>query len=279
MWQAHCNYDMDAKLEEVAIRYGELQDEVNDMEEELKQLQAGTFGTDSEDAEERAREFFSDASRGGGTVGTKRIDEVRQKKSELEAERNSTRESLLEEIVKLQLPFEETIEPREESVAFPFSESMSEEVLEAISEVLNEDLTSGEVRITQEDLVVESNDVEEAIEKAESFIENLRTNAGTKVDIDEYLDDLRDRDKKVRLTLYILHKADRPLTKKEIESRMGVEPGTLRGQLYYVLEHDPYLKKKDQEFSLSETGREVIEGYIEEYGAPDGVEQTKEVSQ
>jgi hypothetical protein len=270
---------MDGGLEEVAIRYRELQEEILAKEEELKELQAGTFGTNSENAEERAREFFSDASRTEGTTGTKRIDEVRQKKSELEVERDSARESLLEEIVNLQLPFEETIEPRDESVAFPFSESMPEEVIEAISEVLNEDLTSGEIRITQEDLVVESNDVEEAIERAESFIENLRTNAGTKVDIDEYLDNLRDRDKKVRLILHILHKANGPLTKKEIESRMGVEPGTLRGQLYYVLENDPYLKKKDQEFSLSETGKEVIEGYIEEYGAPDGVEQTKEVSQ
>lgn len=270
---------MDGRLEEIASKYRELEEEILAKEDELRELQAGTFGTDSEDAEERAREFFSDASRNGGSAGTERLDEVRKEKSELESERKTIRENLLEEIVDLQLPFEETIEPRDEMVAFPFSEPIPEEVIEAIGEILNEDVRSGEVALTQDALIVESDDVENAIGRAESFIESLRAKAGTKVDIDEYLDDLRERDEKVRLTLYILREADRPLTKKEIESRMGVETGTLRGQLYYVLEHDPYLKKTDKEFSLKETGREVIDGYIEKYGAPERIEQSKEVSQ
>jgi len=269
---------MENGLTEKASRYYEVQNEIESKQETLKELQAGTFGTDSEDAEERARQFFSNASRDNGSGRTEKIDELRDEISKLQDELNAVREELLERLVDLQLPFEQVIEPGEETVKFPFSEQMSEEVIQAIEDVLNEDLGNGEVIINTDALVVETEDVEEAIEKAETRIETLRTNAGTKVDIDEYLKELRSRDEKVAQTLYILLEEE-PLTKKEIESRMGVEPGALRGQIYYVLDNDPYLKKQDGEFSLTETGREVIKEYIEEYGEPEVIEQPKEVSE
>jgi hypothetical protein len=268
---------MEDGFEERAERYNELQRQIGSKQEELSELQAGTFGTDSEGAEERAREFFSNAGRDAGSGGAERIDELRGQISELEDEFDSVREDLLERLVDVQLPFEEVIEPGEDVVRFPFSEELSSDVIEAVEDVLNEDLGSGEVRITPEALVVETDDVEDAIEMAESRIEGLRANAGTKVDVDEYLDNLRGRDEKVALTLHILHQ-EAPLTKREIEERMGVEKGTLRGQLYYVLDNDPYLKKSGEEFSLTETGREVIEAFVEEYGVPEGAEQAQEVA-
>ena len=264
-------------MEEKASRYHEIQEMLEAKQEELGELQAGTFGTDSEDAEKRARQFFSNTSRDAGSGQTEKIDELRDEVSELKDEREVVEEELLERLVDLQLPFEQVIEPGEKDVEFPFSERISEEVIWAIEDVLNEDLGGGEVAITTDALVVETNDVEEAIERAETRIEALRDNAGTKVDIDEYLEKLRSRDKKVVLTLHVLYHEE-PLTKREIESRMGVESGTLRGQLYYVLDNDPYLKKQDKEFSLTETGREVIEGFVEKYGEPEKIEQLKEVS-
>lgn len=262
---------------EKALKYNEMQDKIASKHDDLKELKAGTFGTDSENAEERAREFFSNASQNGETSRTEQIDDLRKEIAELKEGFDSVKEELLERLVDLQLPFEQVIEPGEDAVEFPFSEQISPEVIEAIEDVLNEDLRNGEVVITSEALVVETDGVEEAIERAESFVEGLRANAGTKVDIDEYLDELRKRDQKVALTLYILHQEE-PLTKREIESRMGVDAGALRGQLYYVVENDPYLKKQGKEFSLTETGRDVIEGYIDEYGAPEGIEQPREVS-
>ena len=259
-------------------RYRELQESIESKQGELEELQAGTFGTDSEDTEERAREFFSDASIDESSGRTEKMDDLRSQISSLEEERATVKEECLERFVDLQLPFEQIIEPGDETVEFPFSEEVPEEVIHAIEDILNENLSEGDVVINPNELVVKTDDVEEAIEKAEARIAELRSNAGTKVDIDEYLEALLERDKKVTLTLYILNK-DEPLTKKEIESRMGVEPGTLRGQLYYVLDNDPYLKKQGEEFSLTETGREVIQGYLEEYGEPEGIEQIEEVSQ
>lgn len=269
---------MDGKLEGEANTYHEVQKEIESKQEALKELQAGTFGTESPDAEERARAFFSNVSKDSGDGRTKQIDNLREELAELDEQLAQVRMNLWESIVDLQLPFEQVIEPGEEAVEFPFSEQVSNEVIEAIDDVLDEDIKGGDVVITTDSLVVETVDIEEAIGKAESFIEGLRANARMKVDIDEYLEELRNRDEKVRLTLYILSQ-DEPLTKKEIETRMGVETGALRGQLYYVLNNDPYLKKEGQEFSLTETGREVIEGYIREYGTPDEIEQPKEAGQ
>jgi len=269
---------MEDDIEKIARTYYNVQASLQSKHEELSELQAGTFGTDSENTEERARQFFSNASRNGGSGQTEKIDKLRDEISELEEDFETTREKLLERLVDLQLPFEQVIEPKEQVVNFPFSEEIPEEVIKSIEEVLNEDLSGGSVRISTNSLVVETDNVEDAIEMAESRIESLRANAGTKVDIDEYLEELRGRDKKVALTLYILYN-EQPLTKKQIESRMGVEPGTLRGQLYYVLENDPYLKKQEKEFSLTETGRDVIEGYIEEYGEPEGIKEPTEVSE
>lgn len=269
---------MEGKIEEEASKYHELQEKIESKQEDLKELQAGTFGTDSEDAEERARAFFSNVSRDSGAGRTEQIDELREEISELNDQLDKIRTDLWESITDLQLPFEEVIDPCEETVEFPFSVKVPSEVIEAIDVVLDENLTNGDVIITSDALIVETNDVEEAIEMAESFVEALRNNARTKVDIDEYLEELRNRDEKLRLTLYILSQEE-PLTKKEIETRMGVEPGALRGQLYYIVDNDPYLKKQGEEFLLTETGREVIESYIEEFGAPDGIERMEEVSQ
>lgn len=269
---------MDGSMQEKASRYHEAQEKLESKKEELKELQAGTFGTDSEDTEERARQFFSNASRNGVSGQTEKIDKLRDEVSELQDELGALKDELLERLVDLQLPFEQVIEPGEEAVKFPFYEQIPEEVLRAIEDVLNEDLNSGDVSITTDELVVNTDDVEQAIERAETRIEGLRANAGTKVDIDEYLGELRNRDRKVALMLYILHQEE-PLTKKGIESRMGVEPGTLRGQLYYVLDNDPYLKKQGEEVSLTETGREVIKAFVEKYGEPERVEQPQEVSE
>lgn len=269
---------MEGKLEEEASRYHELQDEISSKQEKLKELQAGTFGTDSEDAEERARAFFSNVSRDTGNGRTEQIDELRDEISDLSGQLDGVRMDLWESVVDLQLPFEEVIEPQEDTVEFPFSEQVPNEAIDAMDDVLDEDITSGDVVITPDALIVETSDVEAAIEKAEDFIEGLRANARMKVDIDEYLEELRNRDEKLRQTLYILS-MEEPLTKKEIEARMGVESGALRGQLYYIVENDPYIKKQGKEFSLTETGREVIEGYIQEYGAPEGIKQSREVEQ
>ena len=107
------------------------------------------------------------------------------------------------------------------------------------------------------------------MDQAMSRIQELRSKANMMIDVEQYVDDINSRDEKIVKTLYVLHKSNNPLSKKEIEERIGVDAGDLRGTLYYVLDNDPYLKKSDSEFSLSDMGRRVIEAYIEQYGSPE----------
>ena len=42
--------------------------------------------------------------------------------------------------------------------------------------------------------------------------------------------------------MFTLREMGKPLTKNEIKKEMGLESGDLRGQLYYVLDNDPYYR-------------------------------------
>jgi predicted transcriptional regulator len=270
---------MEGELKQNALRYREAQDRLERKRKERREAQQGAFGTDSEETEERARQFFSKASRNGGGGKPSEVDRLREEEADLEEERDAAREDLLKLVMNLQLPFKEVIDPGDSIVRFPFSEEVPSEVIEALDEVLNGSVTGGEVTLKPEALVVKTEDVETAIDAAERFIGDLRAQAGTEVEIEEYVEELRNRDEKVAKTLFILYEADGPLTKREIETRMGLEAGELRGQIYYVVKNDPYLQKEGEEFVLTETGRKVIEEYVAEYEEPVNAAQPQEVTE
>jgi len=70
--------------------------------------------------------------------------------------------------------------------------------------------------------------------------------------------------------LYVLHENDnKPMTKAELEDAIGLDRGDLRGQLYYVLDNDPYLKKQDDGITLTPNGMKVIERFVEQYDVPE----------
>lgn len=261
---------MQDNLIEKARKYIDLQETDQEKQNKLRELQSEMFGEGSEETEKKAREFFSDVGRGEQqSTKTQEIDELRQDLSELEETLETTREELQELLVNVQFPLNETIDIEDEEIVFPYSDEIPQEVIDAIESVLEEDLSREGVKIETDAIRVETADVDVAMDQAMSRIQELRSKANMMVDVEQYVDDINSRDEKIVKTLYVLHKSNNPLSKKEIEERIGVDAGDLRGTLYYVLDNDPYLKKSDSEFSLSDMGRRVIEAYIEQYGSPE----------
>lgn len=265
------------KLKEKAKSFIDLQETKDEKQSQLKDLQAEMFGEDSEETEQKAREFFSNV---GGleqqSSKTQEIDELRGELVELEDSLETTREELQELLVEVQFPLNETIGVGDDQVEFPYSEEVPQEVIDAIEIVLEVDLSEDGVTIDTDAIRAETTDVDEAMDRAMDRIDELRSKANMMVDVEQYVDDIYGRDEKLAKALYVLYQTDESLPKKEIEKRIGVETGDLRGQLYYVLDNDPYLKKSDQEFSLSDTGERVMEAYIDRYGRPEGLPEEGE---
>lgn len=247
------------------------------IQERIEQLQTEMFGEGSEETERKARAFFSDVGQGQeGESRTEEIDELRDEHAETEQALEAAREELQELLVNVQFPLNETIDVRDEEVAFPYSEEVPQEVLDAIELVLNEELDQDGVTFDTDEIRVETTDVDEAMDLVMGRTEDLRERANTMVDVDQYVEDIRDRDEKLAKVLYVLYWSGEEFSKKELEERIGVESGALRGQLYYVLDNDPYLEKNEQKFSLSDTGRRVMEEYVDRYDPPEGLDEVVE---
>lgn len=258
------------ELVEKAERMIRLQKEIRDEQERLRELQSEMFGNGSEETEKKAREFFSSVGVDESSSGrTEEIDELRSSLSKSEAELETTREELQKLLVDVKFPLNETIDTTESEVVFPYSDEIPQEVIDAIEIALEDDLTGGQVRIGTDAIQVETTDVDAAMELAMDWIEALRSKANMMVDVEQYVEELHNRDEKIVKTLYVLQQCGEPLTKSELENRIGVESGELRGSLYYVLDNDPYLEKSDSQFSLTDIGERVIEAYCEHYAAPD----------
>lgn len=267
---------MEDELIEGAKRMTDLQEEVQVKQEKLNDLQSEMFGNGSEETEKKAREFFSSVGNDGINSGkTQEIDELRSSLSESEAELETTREELQKLLVDVKFPLNETIDAMESEVEFPYSEEIPQVAINAIEIALEEDLSRGPVSIDTDMIRVETTDIDEAMNLAMSRIEELRSKANMMVDVEQYVEALHDRDEKIVKTLYLLQQSDNPLSKGEIEDRIGVESGELRGSLYYVLDNDPYLEKSDSQFSLTDMGERVIEAYCEHYVAPDLPEEVE----
>lgn len=247
-----------------------LQQEVNEQQERLEQLQSEMFGNDSRETEEKAREFFSNVGGDRKNSGrTQEIDELRARLSESKSKLETVREELQKLLVEIRFPLNETITTENDKVEFPYDEDIPQEVIDAIEIALGEDLNGDPVSIDNDAIRVHATEVDEAMDMAVDRIESLRSKANNILDVEGYVEELHDRDQKIIKTLYALQQADRPLSKSEIEKRIGVDNGVLRGNLYYVLDNDPYLKKSDSQFSLTDVGKRVIEVYCRHHGVPD----------
>lgn len=252
-----------------AKKHSELKSEIENIEEELSELQRDTFGAESEETEKKARQLFAEVgSAEDGADSSQQIDGLREKQDQLEAEMESVRSELLEQLADIRFPLDGTIESEGERVVFPYDEPIDSDVLEAIGTVLSEDINRNGVSINTDAITVETESTDEAIESVERRVMNLRKTAEAHYDAAEHVEALHERDSKVAGMMYTLSRSKKPLTKNELEAEMGLESGDLRGQLYYVLKNDPYLQKPEKEVELTSTGQMVIDEYVDQFGKP-----------
>ncbi|PSQ26287.1 hypothetical protein BRD03_10745 [Halobacteriales archaeon QS_9_68_17] len=252
-----------------AQNLAELKQEREETEQKLSELKSDTFGTDSEEAEEKARSFFENVGMGEGAGKTQEIDETKQKLNDIEQKLEEFQEEILRTLTEVQFPFNETIDQRDSSVAFPFTKELPEETIEVINNVVQNDGGTGTVELEREGLVTHTDEVNEAIDEVEEFVNKLRKAAQHELNTEDYAKDLIERDIKIQRMLYELYENDEPLAKKELEMETGVEKGGLRGVLYHVLDDEPYLVKENKKYRLSDIGEDVVEKFLEQFGVPE----------
>lgn len=257
----------------------ELQQEQENAEQKLSELKTDTFGTDSEEAEEKARSFFEDVGMGEGAGRTQEIDETKQKLNDIEQKLDELQEEILRALTEVQFPFNETIDQRDGAVAFPFTKELPEETVEVITNVVENGGEKGTVHLERDGLIAQTEDVNEAIDEVEEFANKLRKSAQHELNTEDYAKELSERDIKIQRMLYELNESDEPLAKKELEMETGVEKGGLRGVLYHVHDNEPYLVKENKKYRLSDIGEDVVEKFLEQFGVPEKPEQEPEVDE
>jgi len=261
---------MREELIEAAKTYSETQDRLNDMEAEIEELREKTFGDDSEDTEEKARQLFDEVGRTDkDSSKTERLDSLREEKEQLRNEKTDAEEDLLELLVDVRFPLDETIQGDQPPVEFPFSESIDLAVLDAISDVMGEDMQNGKIEIQTDAIVIDTESIDEAIEAVEHKVSKIRDRADANLDVPAQVEKIKDRDPKVAAMLYVLQENDnQPMTKAEMEDEIGLDRGDLRGQLYHVLDNEPYLKKQEDGVTLTANGKKVIGKFVQEHDVP-----------
>lgn len=268
---------MDGELPEVAQEYYDKKQHLSESKQELTELRSNVFGDDSEEVKEKAQSLFENVGVGNGNSKRQKVNELEQEVSELEQEIDELEEKLQRKFTEIRFPFDETIENREEEeVAFPFADPILEEVIEALDDVIRNNVNGGEVELRTEEIVVYTDDVSEAISAVENFAEEIREAARHELNTDEYVEKLASRDVKIQRMLYELYESDDSLAKKELEERSGVEKGGLRGVLYSVYDRDQYLVKENKKYSLSEIGQSVMEKFAERHEKPEIQSEEKE---
>lgn len=281
---------MRTELIDTAKEYCEVQNRIEEVKHEIDELREQAFGGGSERTEEKARELFSEvSSTGGDSSNTEELKALREEESELNDQLAELENDLLEKLVNVRFPLDETIQGDEPPVEFPFSESIDSAVLDAISAALGENIRDGEVKIQTDAIMVETASIDDAIKAVEREISDIRDRADANLNVPEQVQKVKDRDPKVAAILHVLKENNNePMAKAEMEDAIGLDRGDLRGQLYYVLEHDPYLKKGDDGFTLKPNGKKVIERFVHKYGVPElvadggntgedaGIEETNE---
>lgn len=253
-----------------AQRYYEHKQQMREKEQELSELRSNTFGTESEEVEEKAKSLFDNVGVNKDDSRSQEIEEVEQELEGIRQQVESLEEELQRDFTEIRFPFDETIENREEEeeVAFPFIEPIPDELIDALDDVIRNEINGGEVELRTDEIVVYTDDVEEAITEVEAFAQDIRDAARHELNTDEYVEKLATRDVKIQRMLYELYESDERLAKKELEERSGVESGGLRGVLYSVYDRDPYLVKENKKYGLSEVGRSVMEKFVENYEKP-----------
>jgi hypothetical protein len=259
------------RMTEHAREYLELKEKLQEKREQVKDKKDELFGSEASETEEKARDFFTEVSTDSSDTETKALDKLKEEEKKLDKKFADAREDFLNSVSELKFPLEHRIEENGEEFVFPFKKEIEDTVVEALQDILNDDTDRDDIELDVNSLTVTASTSDDAMDKVSTWVKNIRETARMKRDKNKYVSKLKNRDPKIQNMLYELYTSDKPLKKAELEQRIGVEKGELRGVLYQVLNNDPYLDKKNQKFSLTTTGEEVMEAFEDRYGEPDPI--------
>jgi hypothetical protein len=260
-------------------KISELEQELEDERQKLSELKTNTFGVDSEEAEEKAKLLFKKAGTGEGSENTDQIEKAKKRIQDTEETIEDLQENIQQKLTEIKFPFNETIDQKNGSVVFPFADELPQETVDFIQGIIQNGEEKSSVDLQTDSIVVEKEDVNEAIDAVDDFTDEIRSCAQHELNTDEYASKLANRDIKIKRMLYELYENDEPLAKKDLELATGVGKGGLRGVLYHVHDEDPYLVKENKKYRLSDIGRTVVEKFLDEHGVPEKPNQDGEASE
>jgi hypothetical protein len=259
------------RMTDHAEEYLELKEKLQEKREQVKDKKDELFGSEASETEEKARDFFTEVSTDSSGDETKALDKLKEEEKNLDKKFDDAREDFLNSVSELKFPLEHRIDETGEDFVFPFKQDIDQAVIDALKSALNDDIDREDIEFDTDSLKVTASNTDEAMDKVSKWVKKIRKTARMKRDKNKYVSKLKNRDLKIQSMLFELYKSDEPLKKGELEQRIGVEKGELRGVLYQVLNNDPYLEKKNQQFSLTKTGEEVMQAYEDRYGEPDPI--------
>ena len=265
------------KLKEAYQNLISLKKKKEEVAVEIEKLQESTFGEVSTE-EDIARKFFSELALSTDQIkNTERdLQEKRHLLQDYEKQFKEAEDAFLRILTELKFPLKlgsEGIEKNNGEIIFHFDQEIDRELLDEIREYLGDNcLSSNDVEI-QTDKILTRNieSISDAMKRVMNHVETRIWKAVTNIlEVDKYVAELKKRDEKIQKMLYTLFEAEnKPLSKKEMETKSNLKPGDLRGVLYVVLKRDPYIKEVEKgKYSLTEIGKRVMKKYHKKHGSP-----------
>jgi len=165
---------------ETAAAYYETKEQLQEKRDELSTARAEVFATDSREVEQRARALFEDLGADTDDGQIRRIDELEADIADLREEVEALEIELWEHLEELRLPFERSIDSRDGTVAFGFSDPLPEPLVRAIGDTHPDAPESVDLRT--EEIAVATDEVDEAISAVDGFLTATREAAREKTD-------------------------------------------------------------------------------------------------
>lgn len=248
--------------------------ELKNLENETVQLRSAVFGSESVDRDLATTFYREIAETSSGLESQKEtLQETEKSLKDQKNELNELKKNAYNKLTNVKFPLKtgsEGIQKSNGDIVFLFDREIEDEVLREIEKLLGIELSSGKVNISSNQIEVkDATSIKDAMKLTIEQVEKIRKAAMNQLKTDDYVKELNTRDQKIQMMLYVLYEAGKPLTRKDMETKAGLEPASLRGVLYVVEKRDPYLKKLDRgTFELTPLGKNVMENYKEKYGSP-----------
>lgn len=248
--------------------------ELKNLENETVQLRSAVFGSESVDRDLATTFYREIAETSSGLESQKEtLQETEKSLKDQKNELNELKKNAYNKLTNVKFPLKtgsEGIQKSNGDIVFLFDREIEDEVLREIEKLLGIELSSGKVNISSNQIEVkDATSIKDAMKLTIEQVEKIRKAAMNQLKTDDYVKELNTRDQKIQMMLYVLYEAGKPLTRKDMETKAGLEPASLRGVLYVVEKRDPYLKKLDRgTFELTPLGKNVMEKYKEKYGSP-----------